>query len=92
MANPDFRIKILRIVYEGIYEDHIEVELIPLTDGEGELAKEIKIYRVSVGGALQGKRIAKMKQCPSMSIPPYATDGDLPREFEAEVKLQIERL
>lgn len=80
---PDPQIKVLRIVYKGIYEDYLQVEIPP---------KELKVYRISVQGASQGKRIARMKQCPSGALPPRADDGQLPREFEAEVRIQLENL
>ena len=93
MATLDFEIEVLEILYEGIYEDHIKIQLTPIAEkGSQAAAKEVRIYRVPIGGILQSRRIARMKQRPAMSVPPYARDGDLPREFEETVKLQMEKL
>ena len=93
MVLSNSQITVLEVVYEGIYEDYIKVEIMSAALICSELSKrELKVYRLSVGGALQGKRVAKMKQSPRVSVPPAWHDGDLPREFEEEVRSQLGRL
>lgn len=92
MATSDSQIKVLGIVYKGIYEDYIEVEITSAPQVPGQdFEKELKVYSISVTD--WGKRIIKMKQCPfPTGLPPSQHDGELPHAFAEEIKIQMEKL
>lgn len=89
MVMSNSQIKVLEVIYLGIYEDYIRVEITSTKESSGQTVE--KVYRLSIGGAVQGKRVAKMKQGPRVCMPPASHDGDLPQEFEEEVKSQMEK-
>ena len=92
MTTSNSRIKVLRLVYAGIYEDYVEVEITPtssVSSGQ-DYQKEVKVYGVSVEN--WAKRVIRMKQSPfPIGLPPSLHDGCIPHKFEEEVKLQMRR-
>ncbi|MBI4224953.1 MAG: hypothetical protein HY617_01335 [Candidatus Sungbacteria bacterium] len=93
MTTLNSQIKVLRVVYAGIYEDYVEVEVtfpLPISSAQ-DCQKEVKIYSISVEDC--GKRIIRMKQSPfPIGLPPSSHDGYIPLEFEEEIKLQMRGL
>ena len=88
MSTSNPKVRVLRVLYRGIYDDYIEVE-IPMSPDGGEPKKEVKVFLRPVGGVEQGKRVAKMKQSPAASVPPCVHHGYLPLGLEEEIRLQL---